>query len=83
MPAMLRTASTWPKCATAASNAARIDAGSVMSSGCTNNRSEGGPFQSSGLRRVATTFQPTAWNLSAAALPKPDEVPVMKTVLVM
>jgi hypothetical protein len=32
---------------------------------------------------VATTFQPESWNLSAAALPKPDEVPVMKTVLVM
>jgi hypothetical protein len=32
---------------------------------------------------VATTFQPASWNFSAAALPKPDELPVMKTVLVM
>jgi hypothetical protein len=32
---------------------------------------------------VATTFHPRSWNFVAAALPKPDEQPVMRTVLVM
>jgi hypothetical protein len=32
---------------------------------------------------VAATFHPRSWNFTAAALPKPDEQPVMRTVLVM
>ncbi len=32
---------------------------------------------------VATTFQPASWNAATVALPKPEELPVMNTVLIM
>src|SRR5258708_5586572 len=38
-------------------------------------------FSASGRRIVATTFQPLFTNNLAVALPKPDEVPVIKAVL--
>lgn len=41
------------------------------------------PVAAAGSRIVATTFQPRAANSAAIRAPKPEEAPVMRTVLAM
>src|SRR5712692_8600484 len=66
----------------AAAAARSICAGSVMSNGSRATPARSASFLSfSGFRMVATTFHPRAANSLAAARPRPDELPVMKTAL--
>ena len=80
-PALLKTTST-PPAANAFAAARSIWSGSVMSSGIrTTAGEEARSVSLSGLRMVAITRQPLDANNLAAALPSPDELPVMKMVL--
>src|SRR5258705_10870075 len=66
----------------AAAAARSIGAGWVMSNGSrTTPARPASSFSLSGFRMVAKTFHARAENSLAAARPRPDELPVMKTAL--